>query len=69
MRSVEGCYYGMDILLDSGGAAGPGSAAPACYPEAAGGAGEAPEFGQEEEETRIKEPTTDRDELKKRFHV
>lgn len=69
MRPVKACYYGMDILLDSGGAAGPGSAAPARHPEAAGGAGEAPELGQEEEETWIKEPTTDRDELKKHFHV
>lgn len=66
-EACESVYYGMAVLLGSGRAAGPGSAVSARYPEAAGGAGQAPQREQEEEEARIKEPATDRDKLKKQF--
>lgn len=76
-------YYGMAILFGSRRAAGPGSAASACSPEAGGGAGQALQLGQEEEEIHItecirgQEPIRDREpirdqeptrELKKQFH-
>lgn len=54
-------YYGMAILLGSGGAAGPGSAASARYPEAQGGAAQHPQLVKEEEEAHNKEINSDQE--------
>lgn len=53
--------YGVAILLGSGRAAGPGSAASARYPEAQAGAEQPPQLGKEEEETHIKEFNRDQE--------